>query len=106
MRRHHGIVRDQRNCGAFAVNVMENVQDCCRGRGVERAGGFVAKEDLWLVDQRPADAHPLKLPTGGFSDGSISQVGDADALHEFPPALHNRLARFLFGQEPRKHDVI
>ena len=90
-------MRDQRNCGALVVNVVENVQDCCRGRGVERAGGFVAKQDLWLVDQRPADAHPLKLSTRGFSDGSISQVGDADALHEFPPALHNRLARFLFG---------
>ena len=60
--RQFRVVRDQHDGGAAPpVDVNQEIDDLVAGAAVEISGGFVRKQDRWIVRQRARDRDALLL---------------------------------------------
>ena len=51
----------------LAVQLPEQIKDHKRSDRVQVAYGLIRQDDVRIVDQCPADGHPLHLPAGELS---------------------------------------
>ena len=72
---------------------------------VQRAQGFVQQQDLWLIDQRPGDGHPLLLAAGKACDPPVGKAREHDHVqHPVDAFLDLRLGDLALPQ--REGDVL
>lgn len=76
-----GIVRDERDGVARAVELAEKLQDRLASLRVERAGRFVSKDDLRLVDEGAGDGDALGLTTGKLARSVLQTVAESDGFN-------------------------
>ena len=66
----------------LAVQLPEEIKDHQRRGRVKVAGGLIRQEDVRIIDQGPADGHPLHLPTGELSWQVISSLFQSHHLQD------------------------
>src|SRR5690606_35079564 len=58
------VMRDDDDGASFAVELLKNAEDFFSAMTVKRAGWFVGKDDVRIVDQRAGDGNALLLSAG------------------------------------------
>ena len=83
---HHNLVADVAHDGKVVryedkreseifLKIHQEVNHLCLDRDVQRRDGFITDDKLRSSDQRPRDAHPLRLPTREFMRVAIGEIG-------------------------------
>ena len=72
-----GLVRDQHDGHALAVELLEQRHDLQAGARVEVAGGLVGEDQRGRVDQRARDRHALLLAAGELRRLVVGALGEA-----------------------------
>ena len=65
---------------ALVVQLVEEVEELVAGLDVDADGGFVEEEQGWVADEGAGEKDALLLAAGEFTDVSLAQVVDAEAL--------------------------
>src|SRR5690554_3334429 len=76
-----------------AIELPEDLHDLQAGILVKAAGWLVAKEDRWLIKERPGDRAALLLAAGELRWVLVELVLKADFLQKFAGARLRALAR-------------
>ena len=71
-------VSDEEPRGSRVAPVMQDAQDALSRLAVERAGGFVGKDEAPITDKRTGDGHALLLTAGHLVGIAVGQFQDAD----------------------------
>ena len=102
--RHVGLVRDQHDRDAGAVQLLEQRHDLEAGAAVERAGRLVGEDQDRLVDQRPRDRDALLLAARQLRRAMVQPVAEADRRQR-RARLARRVARAGAGIDHRQLDI-
>ena len=77
------VVGDHEHGGAvLLVDALQQDEDVFGGLGVERAGGFVAQQELGVFDERAGDGHALLLTAGKLCREALGHGGEAQDLQQ------------------------
>src|SRR6185295_308104 len=75
-----GFMRDDDDRIAFTVQALEEIHDFHAGVRVERASGFIGKQDRRMVNQRPGDGDALALSSRQFIGPMRNAICEIDCL--------------------------
>ena len=95
---------DDRDAELF-VDVADQLKDLARRLGVERAGRFVAQQNLGVRRQRAGNGDALLLTAGELRGIGLRLVGQADRLQKLLRA-RSRLTAADPGKLHREADII
>src|SRR5690606_27316638 len=87
------VMRDDDDGASFAVELLKNAEDFFSAMTVKRAGWFVGKDDVRIVDQRAGDGNALLLSAGQLARAMMRALAHAEPLQDQPGFL---TPRFLF----------
>jgi len=100
------IVRNDENATLGVEHVLAHeLQDHAAGVAVQRCGGFVENEQLWITHQRPGDRHTLLFAAAEFHRWQIGAVFQTDDLQRLRAFRHGLVPIFL-AQHQRNSDVL
>ena len=77
------VVRDHdQGAAALAVDPLQQVEHAHRALAVEVSGRLIGQDQARVVDQRPADRHPLPLTTAQLARPVLGTSGEPDLVQQ------------------------
>ena len=95
---------DHHSNAQFPVDLLDQLQNSVGGIGVQRAGGFVTKQNLGIGSQRAGNGNTLFLAAGKLCRVCLGLVRQAYQFQQFPGTGLCLVFGYL-GQFHREHDI-